>query len=187
MTPLERPKTPLFCPFGDVLDVLYNKVGAIAPREAWKFRGLEAWFDRVGRGKRATKRALDRGDVFLGITKDTKDHKGTRRLPDRRSRGVPCTMSSPLPRRGAPASPTSPVSPVSPVSPASPVRLIDCAVGHIGQGALTRPREQSVQAQRAKPSTATERAGAKRQTFHGHREQSAPAGRQSDGWPLVED
>ena len=36
------------------------------------------------------------------------------------------------------------------------------------QGALTRPGERSVQAQRAKPSTATERAGATRQTFHGH-------------------
>ena len=35
-----------------------------------------------------------------------------------------------------------------------------------GQGALTRPGEQR-----------TERAGAKRQTFHGHREQNAPAGR----------
>ena len=38
-----------------------------------------------------------------------------------------------------------------------------------GQGALERPGEQSVQAQRAKPSTATERAAAKPQTFHGHR------------------
>ena len=37
------------------------------------------------------------------------------------------------------------------------------------QGALKRPGEQSVQARSAKPSTATERAGAKRQTFHGHR------------------
>ena len=136
--------------------VLYNKVGAIAPREAWKFRGLEAWFDRVGRGKRATKRALDRGDVFLGITKDTKDHKGTRRLPDRRSRGVPCTMSSPSPRRGAPA---------------SPVRLIDCAVGHIGQGALTPPENRACR--RKAPNLPrprrTERAAAKPQTFHGYR------------------
>ena len=44
-----------------------------------------------------------------------------------------CTTALLSPRRGAP---------VSPESPASPVRPWDVAVGHIGQGALTRPGER---------------------------------------------